>query len=134
TPSAISPGLPISSMAGFAGARWTETAMVAMKLALPAFLIPYVFTANPAMLLMGSPGEIALGVVSTTIGVVLLAGAAIGYLVRPTGALERIILGAGALALIKPGIVSDLLGLVALAVVLLLRRLPMRRVEMERGA
>jgi TRAP-type uncharacterized transport system fused permease subunit len=74
-------------------------------------LIPYMFIFGPAMVLIGSPGEIALAIVTGSIGCAALAGAVQGYFLWHATMVERGVLLIAALLLIKPGWVTDLIGL-----------------------
>jgi TRAP-type uncharacterized transport system fused permease subunit len=75
------------------------------------------FVYGPALLLDGTIPEIALSFTTAIAGVTAFAAAAIGYTRRPLPAWERVLLGAGALALVFPGLMSDGAGLVVLSVV-----------------
>lgn len=88
-----------------------ETGMAAFKIALPGFLIPYVFVFHNGLLLKGDPLEIAWVSFTTTVGIAGLAAAITGYLMRGIGLWIRIVLGSGALMLIVPEKVTDLAGL-----------------------
>jgi TRAP-type uncharacterized transport system fused permease subunit len=107
--------------AGIAGADPMRTGFIAWRLALAGFILPFMWVYNPALLLIGSPGTVAVAVVTAMVGIGSLAAAVQGYLfgLRAPWYL-RLLLFAGALGLIKPGTTTDLLGLglVALAVVL----------------
>ena len=96
--------------AGLVGAPALRTAMMAMGLALPGFLIPFLFVHEPALLLMGSPARIVLTTVTATAGVAGLAAAIMGFLRAPLGTATRLVLAAGALLLLVPGAWTDLVG------------------------
>ena len=100
--------------AGVSGAPPMKTAVTAAGLASAGFLVPFGFIYAPALLLEGSPGEIALAVGSALIGVTCLAAAVTGYIRRPLHTLERLLLLAAAVALVSPGLLSDGLGIAAL--------------------
>jgi TRAP transporter 4TM/12TM fusion protein len=112
---------PPVAVAAFAAADIAEDSMwrvgwTATKLALVAFLIPYMFVLDPGLLLRGSWLNI-LGVsLSATIGVLGLAAGLVGWFVRPVGRAVRAYLIVAALLLIVPGIRTDLIGLVMLVV------------------
>ncbi len=117
----VTPPVAIAAYAGaaIAGGDATKTGFIAFRLALSGFLLPFIWAYNPALLFQGDWQEVAMAAVSAIIGVVALAAAIQGYLLRTHATwYQRLLLGAGALALIKPGLVSDLigLGLIALAV------------------
>jgi TRAP transporter 4TM/12TM fusion protein len=100
------------------GAGWQ-----AVKFAAAGFLVPYFFVYYPALLFQGTWGEIGLALVSGGIGVIALAAGLEGYFLRTATWLERGLFVAAALLLIDPALVTDLIGLVLLAVGLGLQRL-----------
>lgn len=102
--------------AGIAGSPAMRTSVMAMILALPGFLVPFMTIYGPSLLLQGTVLQIVLTVASASLGVVALAAATMGFARRPLRAWERALLVAASLALIFPGLVTDSFGL---AVVLL---------------
>lgn len=80
--------------------------------ALVAFLVPFVFVYNPELLLMGTPAEIAKATVILFFGTYLLAGSISGYMVAPLNKFNRGILFIGALCMIAPETITDIIGLV----------------------
>jgi len=110
--------------AGIAGANSMKTGFQAVKIALAAFIVPYIFAIDPRLIMVeeivGStvvftPFVSALPVVvSAVIGILCLAAAVEGYLVKKTNIIERVLLAAAALMLLKPGLVTDVFGVVVL--------------------
>lgn len=117
--------------AGLAAASPLRTAVTAMGLAATGFIVPFMFIYGPPLLLVGDAPRIALAAVTALAGVCALAAAVIGHLRRSLAWWERALLGAAALALIVPGLVTDAFGLGVLALTLLPRR---RRGPKEGGA
>jgi TRAP transporter 4TM/12TM fusion protein len=118
----VTPPVAIAAYAGagLAGSNPTETGLIAFKIALAGFLLPFVWVYNPALLLQGDAIEIILATISAVVGIVALASAVQGYL--PGGRsrwYHRLLMGCGALALIKPGVVTDLLGIGLIGIALL---------------
>ncbi|MEJ2203115.1 MAG: TRAP transporter fused permease subunit [Gemmatimonadota bacterium] len=118
---AISNVTPPVSLAAFAAAGIAEappirTAMSAAVLAGTGFLVPFMFVYGPSLLLVGSVPAIALACITGMAGVTALAASAMGYARRTLRPWERAVLGAGALALIFPGVWTDLAGMMALVV------------------
>ncbi|MCG6534212.1 MAG: TRAP transporter large permease subunit, partial [Syntrophales bacterium LBB04] len=91
-----------------------RTAYCAMKLGFVAFLLPFVFLINPALLWMGSAKQITLVMIRCLIGASFLAAAIQGYLLRKTVLWERLLLALGGLGLFMPSNATAFLGLFAL--------------------
>ena len=118
--------------AGIAGANSMKTGFQAVKLALAAFIVPYIFAMDPTLILVEEvvgttvkflPVFKAIPVaVSAMIGIVCLAGAVEGYLFDHCKVYERIPLAIAAFLLLKPGTVSDLIGLVVLVGIYFLQK------------
>ena len=117
----ITPPVALAAYAGSAIAKSSpmRTALNASRLAIAAFLVPYVFALNPAMLFIDTVWyEVVLIAVSSFIGMISISVALEGYLIHEVNPFFRILCAAGGLALLIPGTLSDLAGLVALAIVL----------------
>ena len=98
-----------------------KTAFTATKLAIGAFIVPYVFALNPAMLFIDTEvGEVILICITSLIGIFAVSASLEGFFVARMKWYERIMSAVGGLLLIYPGLVTDSigLGLVAIAVVL----------------
>jgi TRAP-type uncharacterized transport system fused permease subunit len=119
-PTALSP----FAAAALTGGNPFATMMLTWKYTLPAFLVPFVFTLTPegaGILLQGSPAGIAAVTLTAAAGVVALAAAFGGWMVRPARPLERVLAGmAGGLLCYAAGW-ADLAGLALLGVVLFLQ-------------
>jgi TRAP transporter 4TM/12TM fusion protein len=115
----VTPPVSLAAYAasGIAGSPPLKTAWTAMVLAFAGFLVPFMFVYGPSLLLMGSVAEIGLVVVTGVAGVTALAGSTMGYLRRELALWERILLFAGAVALIFPDLVSDGFGLLVLVLI-----------------
>ena len=121
--SAITPPVALAAYAagGVAGADPMKTAFQACKLGIAAFIVPYMFVYAPSLLAMGELSDIIIATVTALTGVLALAASSVGYFIRKAHALERIIFLGAALALIKPGLVTDIIGLGLLALVILMQ-------------
>lgn len=97
--------------ASLAGTKMMETAGQAMKLAIVAYLVPFIFAYKPALLLQGSIIEVVESIFFAVVGVYVLARALEGYLFRPLGAMKRIVLIAGGIITMVPGYAFDLVGI-----------------------
>ena len=104
--------------AGIAGSDPVRTGFLAFRLGIPGFILPYMFVYSPALIMEGPWLDVALAVVTAVIGVAFLTGALTGYLLVHARPWERALLLGAALVLIKPGVISDLVGLAVAVVVL----------------
>jgi len=119
TVSAITPPVAVAAYAasGIADSDPNRTALQAVRLGIIAFVIPYFFVYRPELLLMGDPLATVVAVFTSAVGVLLVAGALEGYIRVPIPGWERVALLAGGLALIFPGVWSDLGGVLLALVV-----------------
>ena len=130
----ITPPVALAAYAGSAIAKAPpmKTAFNASKLAIAAFIVPYIFAMNPAMLLIDTtPLQVVLVVVSSVIGIFGVAAALNGYLFRPMHPLLRLAIGAGGLLMMDPQTITDVIGVLLLAAVLLFQRYLVRREKKE---
>jgi len=105
--------------AGISGGNALKTGVNASKLAIAAFIIPYMFVLNPELLLVdGLTGGLLISLVTALVGMVALSSSLIGYLADNLNSITRIILAIGGLMMIKPGIVTDIIGIAIFAVIL----------------
>jgi TRAP-type uncharacterized transport system fused permease subunit len=95
-----------------------STGWAAMRAGAPAYIVPFMFIYEPALLTIGDSVTALHAAVSATVGVALLAAGLFGYLRRPLAMWQRALLIVAALLLIKPGPLTDLAGLALAAVVL----------------
>jgi TRAP transporter 4TM/12TM fusion protein len=109
--------------AGIAGADPFKTGLESFKLDMRTFLLPYMFITAPQMLLIGlDPG--ILGVLeacwiftTSSFGMYALAAGMQGFLIDDDTWYERILLLAVAFCLVKPGIYTDIIGLIGFALI-----------------
>ena len=117
----LTPPVALAAYAGaaIAGANPMKTALTSTKLAIGAFIVPYVFALNPAMLFINvtSVWEVVLICITSFVGIFAVSAALEGYFLKNMAWYERIISVAGGLLLIYPGLVTDLIGLGLAAVV-----------------
>ena len=108
--------------AGISGGNALMTGVNASKLAIAAFIIPYMFVLNPELLLIdGVTGSLMLSLLTAIVGMIALSSSLIGFLARPMSMLERMVLGGGGLLMIKPGILTDVIGLSIFAAILVMQ-------------
>ncbi len=100
--------------AGIAGSDPNRTAFTAVKLALPGFIVPFIFVLAPEILLTNVTSWITTtqAVVTAIIGVFLLASASENYVMAPLHWYERLLALIGSLVLLYPGTLSDICGLI----------------------
>ena len=111
----ITPPVALAAYAGSAIAKSNpmKTAFNASKLAVAAFIVPYMFCFNPAMLLIDTTAiQVVQIAITAFIGIFALAAALEGYCFANMNAVIRIVIAAGGLLLIHPALATDLVGLV----------------------
>lgn len=129
--SAITPPVALASFAAASMARadmW-KTSIIALKLGLATFIVPYMFWISPALLAQGPLFGILQAFLTAALGVYLLACATEGWM--QNGALPlplRLVSAAGGLCLMVPELYSDIGGL-AVAGLLLFRQYRLYPVE-----
>ena len=114
------------ALAAYAGAAIAQanpmkTAITSTKLAIGAFIVPYVFALNPAMLFVDTTApEVILICVTSLVGMFGVAAGLEGYFLRNMRWFERIATIIGGLLLIYPGLVTDIAGLALVGGIFLL--------------
>jgi len=125
----LTPPVALAAYAGaaIAGANPMKTALQATKLAIGAFIVPYIFALNPAMLFVDTTaGEVILIVITSLIGMFGVASGLEGYMFRSAAWWERLMAVAGGLLLIYPGLVTDIIGLALVGLVVVIQLLEKR--------
>ncbi|HWP49461.1 MAG TPA: TRAP transporter permease [Candidatus Limnocylindrales bacterium] len=132
--SAITPpvAMAVYAAAGISGSNLWKTGIAAMKAGATGFIVPYMFVFGPTLLMIGSWKEILTALMTAMLGVFCLATGLQGWFLKKTTFWERSFLIAAALLLIKPGIKTDLTGLILLGVVYGLQRLRPEGAETRR--
>ncbi len=122
--SAITPPVCLAAFAGaaIAEADAMRTGFEAVKLGVIAFIVPFFFVYEPALLLQGNTAVVAQACVTAAIGLIALAAGIQGYLLRIVPSWQRLLLVAGGLMLIIPGLLTDVTGLGIFAGILLIQR------------
>ncbi len=116
----ITPPVALAAYAGSAIAKANpmQTAFQATRLAIAAFLIPYIFALNPAMLFIDTNVIQVIQVIITSfIGMAGVAAGVEGYLMNNMNIFERLLVAAGGLMMLYPGTVTDLMGIVLILAV-----------------
>ena len=127
----ITPPVALAAYAGSAIAKADpmKTGFNATKLAIAAFIVPYVFALNPQMLFVNvtSSFQVVQIVISALLGIFGIAAALNGFLYRHINPILRIALAAGGLLMLVPGTISDVTGLLLVAAVALFQRSTAKR-------
>ena len=120
----ITPPVALAAFAGSAIAKANpmKTGLNATKLAIAAFIVPYIFSYNPALLLENMTGsgwsvflQTMLIVVSAMLGLFGVGVALNGHLFRRVNPFIRILFAAGGLLMIVPGLKTDAVGFAIVA-------------------
>lgn len=122
----ITPPVALASFAGagLAGGSPMKTGFLSLKLALAGFIVPYLFVYEPALLLidpaglplnavdlpMAAPLDIVIVAFTSLVGVIGLGAAIEGYFSTNLKTITRILLAIGALMMLIPEAISDLVG------------------------
>jgi TRAP transporter 4TM/12TM fusion protein len=117
--SAITPPVAMAVYAanGISRAGLMESSWAAVKLGLTGYIIPFMFVFGPSLLMIGAWPQIILTVITATVGVTCLAAALHGYFFFGITRLwERSLLLGASFVLIKPGLLTDVVGASLVAV------------------
>ena len=119
--SAITPpvALAVYAAASIAKTNLWESGWAAVRVGAAGFIVPFMFVFETSLLMIGDWLTILTSFVSATIGVICLASGLHGYLLRESKMWERVLLVAAAVLLIKPGYISDAIGLALLLTVIM---------------
>ena len=127
----ITPPVALAAYAGSAIAKADpmKTGVNATKLAIAAFIVPYIFAMNPQMLFVdvSSALQVVQICISALLGIFGVAAALNGFLYRAISPLMRLILVVGGLGMLIPGTVTDVTGFVLVVGVMLYQRATAKR-------
>ena len=108
--------------AGISGGNALKTGVHASKLAIAAFIIPYVFVLSPVLLMVdATPLALVSVTLTALLGMIAISSALCGFLADHCRPYERILLIIAGLLMIKPGGITDLVGLVLFVVILVMQ-------------
>lgn len=130
----LTPPVALAAYAGaaIAQANPMKTALTATKLAVAAFIVPYVFALNPAMLFIDTTiGEVVLICITSVIGIFGVSAALEGYLLHHMKWYTRIMSALGGLLLIYPGLLTDTVGLCLVGAVVLIQRFTAKATRLQ---
>ena len=133
----ITPPVALAAYAGAAIAKAPpmKTALNATRLAIGAFIVPYIFALNPAMLFLNAEGviggvgvmDVAMIVVSALLGIYAVAAGLAGFFQAKLNVLFRLILVAGGLLMLIPGGLTDIIGLAVLVGVYFIQKMAAKK-------
>ena len=126
----ITPPVALAAYAGSAIAKSNpmKTGVTATRLAITAFIVPYIFAYSPEMLLIDSAWyDVVQIVITALIGIFAVSAGMEGHMFVKTPWWQRILLLGGGLMSIIPGLATDAIGIVAIAVVIILQKLSSKK-------
>ena len=127
----ITPSVALAAYAGSAIAKSDpmKTGINATKLAIAAFIVPYIFAYSPALLFENISGwwEVAQICVSALLGIFAIAASLNGFLYKKIHPVLRIVLVIGGLGMMIPGTLTDVVGLVLVAAVIAYQKISAKK-------
>lgn len=117
----ITPPVALAAYAGSAIAKSDpfKTGVTATRLAITAFIVPFIFALNPSMLLIGAaPVDVIRMSITSFIGIYGISAAMEGYMSCPMKSWERVIALIGGLMLIDPKAWTDIVGVCLIAIII----------------
>ena len=112
--SAITPPVCVAVFmaSGLAKANWFKVGGLACMIALPAFIIPFTFCYNPALILEGPIVEIIIGIATAAIGVCMIDVCIVGHLRTKVSMALRVAMLAGGVMMVIPSYLLSVAGLI----------------------
>ena len=127
----ITPPVALAAYAGSAIAKSDpmKTGINATKLAIAAFIVPYIFAYSPALLFENISGwwEVAQICISALLGIFAIAASLNGFLYKKIHPVLRIVLAIGGLGMMIPGTLTDVVGLVLVLAVIFYQRVSAKK-------
>ncbi len=123
--SAITPPVALASYAaaGISGANAMETSVASFRIGIAAFIVPFMFFYNGALLMEAGWFDIGRALVTALFGVYLLSGGVLGWFANVSASwIARLLLIGAALLMIEGGLVSDMMGIGLAVVAFLMQR------------
>ncbi|MEM1982535.1 MAG: TRAP transporter fused permease subunit [Sulfolobales archaeon] len=108
-----------------------KTGYNAIKIALPAFIVPFIFTIRPSLLALGTPAEAATSFITGLLGLISITTALTGYMLRSITTIERVIYGIAGILMIFPETtyLTDILGVSMLLVMMTINIFIVKKVK-----
>ena len=120
----ITPPVALAAYAGSAisGGNPLRTGVIATRLAIAAFIIPYMFVLNPTMLLVNASFvQIVQFVITSMIGMFAISGGMEGFMKTKLPIWQRILAVGAGLMMIHPRLITDLIGIIIITFIILLQ-------------
>ena len=120
----ITPPVALAAFAasGISGGDPIRTGVNSAKLAIAAFIIPYMIIFSPALLMIDvTIWQIGWVVFTALLGMIAIGVGVIGYWYRPVNWIERIVLLASGVAMIYPESMTDTLGLAVFVIMFIIQ-------------
>ncbi len=120
----ITPPVALAAFAaaGVSGGDPIKTGISSAKLAIAAFIIPYMFVLSPELLMIDTTWYYLVWVIMTAVaGMMAIGAGVIGYWIRKLNGFERVLSLIGGILLIYPEGLSDIIGMVIFVVVIVLQ-------------
>lgn len=115
-------GLAFYAAAGIAKTSVMKTGWAATRLALPVYLLTFMFALNPALLFRGGSIASSLLPASTAaLGIFAIAASGAAYFLSDLNLFERLLLGLSGVLLVIPGVITDGLGILGFGAVLVIQ-------------
>ena len=135
----ITPPVALAAYAGSAIAKSNpmKTGVTATRLAITAFIVPYIFAFSPEMLIIGSDKpwyDIVLLVITALCGIFIISAGMEGYMFKKMPVWERIMALAGGLMMIIPGWQTDIAGIALMAIIIILQKIGEKREKNKTAA
>lgn len=128
----ITPPVALAAYAGSAIAKSNpmQTGVQASRLAIAAFIVPYIFALNPAMLFIDTGViEVIQIVITSILGIIALSAGMEGWLFTKMTWFERIPAFAAGLLMIDPGLITDIVGLAIMAAIFVVQLMKKRSMQ-----
>ncbi|NSW92634.1 MAG: TRAP transporter permease [Firmicutes bacterium] len=132
----VTPPVALAAFAGsgIAKSNPLKTGINAFKLAIAAFLVPYVFVYNPALLMIDVNVVSMIVIIATAVvGIVAVASAVSAFFITNQSFFERIIFFAGGLLMVIPGAYTDVIGIAFLLVGFVIQKKKISNVKLGAG-
>ncbi len=120
--------------AGIAKSPPMKTGVTAFKLGIASYIIPFMFVYAPELLCIGSFWKIAIATATAILGIIALAAAVQRCFLMKCNWYETVLLFSVAFLMIKPGLYTDIPGLILFGLVYVLQRIRKKKTDEKEDA